>query len=428
MYKFVFLLALSIGLALAKHEEYDGSLVYQVKVSNVEQAQQIYALENKLGLDMWSYAAPSSPGLVLVPGPMRQRFQTEVAALGAQYELQIQNVKEAIELEEKLLATAASRNSSRSGRLTLDKIHRYAEINAYLDELAEKYETVTVESAGKSFEGRDIRYLKISTSKFEDLSKPVVVVQSMLHAREWVTLPAALYAIEKLVVDISDRDLVDKIDWIIIPIANPDGYEFSHTNTRFWRKNRSTGHIIGNLCQGVDLNRNFDINFGSLSSSNPCSETFHGPGPFSEPESLAIRNIVLGNMNRIELYLDIHSFGSLILYGYGNGDLPANALTLNVVGVRMAQAIDAVKWESKPNYRVGNVALILYRVSGSAPDYVQAIGIPLAYTYELPAYRNQNNSLNGFLVDPDFIEQAGVETWEGIKAGAKWVLQNTRRK
>lgn len=55
----------------------------------------------------------------------------------------------------------------------------------------------------------------------------------MLHAREWVTLPAALYAIEKLVVDISDRDLVDKIDWIIIPIANPDGYEFSHTNVRF---------------------------------------------------------------------------------------------------------------------------------------------------------------------------------------------------
>lgn len=60
----------------------------------MEQAQQIYALENKLGLDMWSYAAPSNPGLVLVPGPMRQRFQTEVAALGAQYELQIQNVKE----------------------------------------------------------------------------------------------------------------------------------------------------------------------------------------------------------------------------------------------------------------------------------------------------------------------------------------------
>ncbi|KPJ12425.1 Carboxypeptidase A1 [Papilio machaon] len=428
MYKFAFLLALSIGLALAKHEEYNGSVVYQVKVANMEQAQQVYALENKLGLDMWSYAAPSRPGLVLVPGPMRQRFQTEVAALGAQFEIQIGNVKEAIELEEKMLAAAASRNSSRSGRLTLDKIYRYAEINDYLDELAEKYETVTVVSAGKSFEGRDIKYLKISTTNFEDLSKPVVMVQSMLHAREWVTLPVTLYAIEKLVVDITDKDLVDKIDWIIVPIANPDGYEFSHTNTRFWRKNRSTGHLIGNLCQGVDLNRNFDFNFGSISSNSPCSETFHGPGPFSEPESLAIRNIVLGNMNRIELFLDIHSFGSLILYGYGSGDLPANALTLNVVGVRMAQAIDAVKWESKPNYRVGNVAMILYRVSGSAPDYVQAIGIPLSFTYELPAYRNQNNSLNGFLVDPDFIEQAGVETWEGIKNGAQWVLQNTRRK
>lgn len=127
-------------------------------------------------------------------------------------------------------------------------------------ELAARYPTVTVASAGRSFEGRDIKYLKISTTnfqvklsyknqivlllfissksefkslgyfKFQDTSKPVIMIQSLLHAREWVTLPPSLYAIEKLVVDVTDRDLVDNIDWIILPIANPDGYEFSHTN------------------------------------------------------------------------------------------------------------------------------------------------------------------------------------------------------
>lgn len=53
---------------------------------------------------------------------------------------------------------------------------------------------------------------------------------SLLHAREWVTLPATLYAIEKLVIDVTESDLVNDIDWIIMPVANPDGYEFSHTN------------------------------------------------------------------------------------------------------------------------------------------------------------------------------------------------------
>lgn len=59
-----------------------------------------------------------------------------------------------------------------------------------------------------------------------------MMVQSLLHAREWITLPVTLYAIEKLVIDITDRDLVEDIDWIIMPIVNPDGYEWSHTNVR----------------------------------------------------------------------------------------------------------------------------------------------------------------------------------------------------
>lgn len=63
---------------------------------------------------------------------------------------------------------------------------------------------------------------------FQDPSKPVVFLESLLHAREWVTLPASLYAIHKLVIDVTERDLLEDIDWIILPIANPDGYVFSH--------------------------------------------------------------------------------------------------------------------------------------------------------------------------------------------------------
>lgn len=154
-------------------------------------------------------------------------------------------------------------------------------------------------------------------------------------------------------------------------------------------------------------------------------DTFHGRGPFSEPETSVIRDIFQEYRDRIELFLDIHSFGSMILYGYGNGVLPANALFLHLVGVQMAQAIDAVKMSWNQNYIVGNVALVLYQASGSAGDYGTDIRVPYSYTYELPGYRFGIGGL-GFLVDPAFIEQAGFETWEGIKTGARYVRNNYR--
>ena len=160
------------------------------------------------------------------------------------------------------------------------------------------------------------------------------------------------------------------------------------------------------------------MQWGTASSNNPCSETFHGTGPFSEPETAIMRDIIAAHRSRLALFLDIHSFGSMILYGFGNGVLPPNALQLNLVGVQMAQAIDSVKWPSNRNYIVGNILHVLsYGASGGCSDYAQFY-TPFSYTYELPAWRN-SGGFAGFLVDPEFIEQAGFETWEGIKVGAR---------
>lgn len=54
-------------------------------------------------------------------------------------------------------------------------------------------------------------------------------MMAMLHAREWVTTPVTLYSIHRLVENLrnEDRDLLEGTDWIILPMANPDGYEYS---------------------------------------------------------------------------------------------------------------------------------------------------------------------------------------------------------
>ncbi|KOB67379.1 Carboxylesterase [Operophtera brumata] len=390
--------------------------LYDVSVNFEDQARFIMELQNRLNLDVWSEAVPGRAGKILVAKHQRDIFQDALKAADIEYNVEVENIKEKLDLEDALLKGASARsNRSADGSLSFDTIHTYEVVDAYLEELASKYpETVTLVNAGKSFEGRDIKYLKISSTGFQDNRKPVVFMQSLLHCREWVTLPATLYAIKKLVVDVTEQDLLQNVDWIILP-------------ARFWRKNRATGYMIGDFCMGVDLNRNFDAFWSQASSNSVCMDTFHGRGPFSEPETAIIRDIFAEYGSRIELFLDIHSFGSMILYGYGTGQLPGNALGVHVLGVNMAQTIDSVKWPTNANYIVGNIFLVLYAATGGASDYAMATGTPFSYTFELPAYRN-SATMNGFLVDPDFIEQAGYETWEGIKVGARFVVEHLSRK
>ena len=57
----------------------------------------------------------------------------------------------------------------------------------------------------------------------------------------------------------------DHIHWIVLPCLNPDGYRYSYTSERYWRKNRNTNG--GSSCKGVDLNRNYDIQWGLFGTS-----------------------------------------------------------------------------------------------------------------------------------------------------------------
>lgn len=74
--------------------------------------------------------------------------------------------------------------------------------------------------------------MRVSTTNFTDTSKPIVMLGAMLHAREWATTPTALYALHRLLEapESSDLELLRDLDWIVMPLLNPDGYEFTHTD------------------------------------------------------------------------------------------------------------------------------------------------------------------------------------------------------
>ena len=69
----------------------------------------------------------------------------------------------------------------------------------------------------------------------------------------------------------NNRDIVDHLDVYIMPVANPDGYVYSRTTDRMWRKTRSGS----GSCIGVDPNRNWGYKWGGQGASrDPCRETY----------------------------------------------------------------------------------------------------------------------------------------------------------
>jgi len=106
------------------------------------------------------------------------------------------------------------------------------------------------------------------------------------------------------------EDAVTRVDWYFMPLLNPDGYEYSRQHDRMWRKNRAP--VAGSACRGVDLNRNWDVaGYGVGADTDPCTDTYGGEGPGTQPEVLAASKNILARRDRIRVSLSVHSYGSI---------------------------------------------------------------------------------------------------------------------
>ncbi len=182
-------------------------------------------------------------------------------------------------------------------------------------------------SIGKTTNGEDIVAIKISAgARFtRDGSKPSVLYLGAQHAREWITpeMNRRLmhYFLDNYSSDRKVRKLVNERELWIVPVANPDGYDFTFTaGQRLWRKNLRDNNGDGTIApgDGVDLNRNYAYKWGydnEGSSPNPASETYRGPGPNSEPETKALDAFV--KRVRFDFFVNYHSAAELLLYGIG---------------------------------------------------------------------------------------------------------------
>lgn len=289
----------------------------------------------------------------------------------------------------------------------------FATISAWLNCMATKFsDKMSLIHIGKSTEGRDLKVVKIGN---KDSNKPSVFIDGGIHAREWVSPASVAYLIHRMVETEGEYDsLLDKFNVYLLPMVNPDGYEYSRNHDRMWRKTRSkTGgkNLFGQECHGVDPNRNFGYHWGGYGASDdPCKETYRGSHAFSEPETLAMKNFLLSEKANFQLYLTFHSYGQYILYPWGYDKLDTRDWRdLKRVGDVTGRALNKL---NGVNYQIGSAAKMLYPASGGSDDWAKGgAGIKFSYTVELP-----DTGKHGFILPARHIKAVGFQATTVIKA------------
>lgn len=301
--------------------------------------------------------------------------------------------------------------------MTFERYYRHGEINDYLDYLQNnslQNPEVKVKTVGKSFEGREIKTITITNGDGQE--KNSIFIDAGIHAREWIAPATALYLINQLVDPQSNYSkLLDQVDFVIMPVVNPDGYEYSHTTQRLWRKTRSKS---SGSCLGTDGNRNFGFHWGKVgASANPCSDTFRGKKAFSEPETMTLRDAVLEHKKNCKFYLTLHTYGNFMLYPWGwTSKLPKSWKDLEEISRIGA---DAIEKATGTKYIVGSSTNVLYAAAGGSDDFMFGVaGIPISITMELPA-----GGPNGFDPVPSNIRTIASESAIGIFSMAQAVAK-----
>ncbi|GJQ71041.1 hypothetical protein Trydic_g951 [Trypoxylus dichotomus] len=253
-------------------------------------------------------------------------------------------------------------------------------------------------------------------------NEPTILIDGGIHAREWISPAVVLYFIQQLVENRKNQHMIEHVNWYIIPLLNPDGYEYTHQGgkKRLWRLNRAP--VKGGSCYGTDLNRNFDFHWNEVGTSQKlCANTFPGLSPFDQLETTALRNVVMQYKDQIKLYLSFHSYARMIVYPWSyTKELPNNAKELQYLGEKVAARISKVRGTK---YTVNMSTHILPFTSGSSDDWVKGVGgVELAYTIELP----EGKGGGGFILPPSDILDICVETFEGIKTFHNYIANKCK--
>ncbi|KAK6053226.1 zinc carboxypeptidase [Cooperia oncophora] len=373
---------------------------------------------------------------------LRRRGVTQVETLK-------KDISRDIRRERRDLERSSRRKKRSSDFMDFDaeNYHSYDEMVDFMKLVAEqKTDLVTLLNISKTFEGRTMYGVKISSS---NEFKPAIFVDAGIHAREWIAPAVALYMIKRLVTgygtDPTITRSVDKFDWYIVPEANPDGYEYSRISepNSGVRRVRAT-FTVNKWCVGADANRNWGHRWGEAGANrSPCSNIYAGSRPFSEPEIVGLRDLVTWQIPNLVIYGQPSNGPLTDNYYCRHGVIHKHDLTTTSISETQHELLSQ-RYRTLPEQptimaRLPNscvsllVDLSIFQslttgisdpASGTSIDYMQDRGVPYIFGVELRPLDSHNSY--AFSLPPSYIRPTGEEMIAALIAIGDYAIEHKK--
>ena len=219
---------------------FDGYKVLNIQIPNEEARNYIVNPDHQDLYDIWAQPRINYTSDIMVAPEKFEEVTQRLTSNGLEFSIMIEDVQKLIELE----STPVTRNKDINSKhpMTWTEYHDQEDMEAYMDYLAKTYpDLVSIDNIGFSYEQRPMRVLKICQGGICG-KKPAMWIDGGIHAREWITPAVTTFHMKELVENSGNysSDIIDKLDWYILPVHNPDGYAYTRKSdkTRCWRKNR----------------------------------------------------------------------------------------------------------------------------------------------------------------------------------------------
>jgi hypothetical protein len=299
-----------------------------------------------LGLDLTEHGGKNFVGVVLHGADDAAKLRQA----GFSYDVTIDDLGAQSKVDRRadaLFERSVTQSALPSGRTTYRRLMDYTdEMKQLVREFNNIVRPITLNHL--TYEGRPVEGIEISTP-LNRLRKPVFLQMGVHHAREW---PSAEHALEWAYQLTNGwragnprvQNLIQKTRAIIIPIVNPDGFNISRETGEAeggggGRGGNETANIVGHPFEyrrkncrfandsdggsctqpsvglaepGVDPNRNYGGFWGGDgASTDPTAQDYRGPGPFSEPETQNVRELV--SKRHVTALITNHTYSNLVL-------------------------------------------------------------------------------------------------------------------
>lgn len=287
---------------------------------------------------------------------------------------------------------------------------------------------IILKSIGTTPKGNDLHVLEINShNRTANPKGKTIVITGGLHSREWISISSVCYIMFQLLNEYVKGEntlLLDSFNFIFAPTLNPDGYEYTWTTDRLWRKNRQdTGN---GDCIGYDLDRTFGYKW-QPTNEYPCSGNYNGDQKLASVESQLWSKYIEEKFqhNHDEIlygFIDFHSYSQEILYPftYSCDILPndiENLLEFSYDLSKIIRKSTGKQYDVIQSCKDRDADIKPSGGSGSLLDYMYNQGALWSYQIKL---RDTGN--HGFLLPSQYIEPVGQEATIMIKAMCDFLL------